>query len=105
MENQQERIRELIEAAIRDHCQGADLWMASDLAAQKVIELIQQDTSGVQETQSQQWRGLTKDEIDHEVGQLVEYGTEFVAPLYAVVEGIERKLRERNAGVGGQGNG
>jgi hypothetical protein len=47
----------------------------------------------------QPWRGLTKDEIDHAVGELVEYGTEFVAPLYAVVEGIERKLRERNAGV------
>jgi hypothetical protein len=48
-----------------------------------------------------QWRGLTKDEIDHAVGELVEYGTDFVAPLYSVVEGIERKLRERNAGVPG----
>lgn len=28
-----------------------------------------------------------------------EYGTDFVVPLYSVVEGIERKLRERNAGV------
>lgn len=44
-----------------------------------------------------EWRGLTKDEIDHEVGELVELGTDFVAPLYAAVEGIERKLRERNA--------
>lgn len=48
---------------------------------------------------AQHWRGLTKDEIDHAVGELVEYGTDFVAPLYSVVEGIERKLRERNAGV------
>lgn len=43
------------------------------------------------------WKGLTEDERDKAVGDLIDYGTEFVAPLYAVVEGIERKLRERNA--------
>jgi hypothetical protein len=47
----------------------------------------------------QPWRGLTEEERDIAVNELVEYGTEFVAPLYAVVESIERKLKERNAGV------
>jgi hypothetical protein len=43
------------------------------------------------------WHGLTEGERDQVVSDLVEYGTGFVAPLYAVVEGIERKLMERNS--------
>lgn len=34
--------------------------------------------------------GLTDEQLDKFVADLVEYGTEFVAPLYAVVEQIER---------------
>jgi hypothetical protein len=42
------------------------------------------------------WQGLTESERNQAVDSLVEYGTGFVAPLYAVIEGIERKLMERN---------
>ena len=43
-----------------------------------------------------QWNGFTTDEKDHFVGSLVEHGTEFVAPLYAVVDNIEKALMEKN---------
>lgn len=48
---------------------------------------------------------LTSDQRDKFVGDLVDYGTDFVAPLYAVVESIEQavlqshevqRLREEN---------
>lgn len=42
------------------------------------------------------WSGLTKSEHNEWVGKLVDYGTGFVAPLFSVVEGIEKQLRERN---------
>jgi len=43
------------------------------------------------------WQGLTDAERDGYVGELVDYGTDFVAPLYSVVESIEKRLREKNA--------
>jgi GGDEF domain-containing protein len=43
------------------------------------------------------WHRLTDSERDGFVGELVDYGTDFVSPLYAVVESIERRLREKNA--------
>lgn len=43
------------------------------------------------------WYGLTDAERDGFVGELVDYGTDFVAPLYSVVESIEKRLREKNA--------
>ena len=45
----------------------------------------------------QAWQSLTEGERDQVVSDLVEYGTAFVAPRYAVIEGVERKLMERNA--------
>ena len=44
-----------------------------------------------------EWNGLVEGERDQIVTDICEYGTGFVAPLYAIVEGIERKLMERNA--------
>ena len=46
--------------------------------------------------QARKWNGLTADEKDQFVGSLVEHGTDFVAPLYAVVESIENVLKEKN---------
>ncbi|MGR6075490.1 hypothetical protein [Achromobacter sp. CSND-B12] len=43
-----------------------------------------------------EWQGLTKAELASYVGAIIEYGTEFVAPLYSVVESIEKRLREKN---------
>ncbi|PPA77669.1 hypothetical protein C4E15_06580 [Achromobacter spanius] len=43
------------------------------------------------------WQRLTDSERDGFVGELVDYGTDFVSPLYAVVESIERRLCEKNA--------
>ncbi|WP_313463566.1 hypothetical protein, partial [Achromobacter sp.] len=43
------------------------------------------------------WHRLTDSERDGFVGELVDYGTDFVSPLYAVVESIERRLCEKNA--------
>jgi hypothetical protein len=43
------------------------------------------------------WQRLTDAERDGYVGELVDYGTDFVAPLYSVVESIEKRLREKNA--------
>lgn len=43
------------------------------------------------------WQGLTDAKRDGYVGELVDYGTDFVAPLYSVVESIEKRLREKNA--------
>lgn len=43
------------------------------------------------------WQGLTDAERDGYVGELVDYGTDFVSPLYSVVESIEKRLREKNA--------
>ncbi len=45
----------------------------------------------------QGWHGLTEAERDKAVGSICEYGTGFVAPLYAVVGDIERRLQQRNA--------
>jgi len=42
------------------------------------------------------WQRLTDAERDGYVGELVDYGTDFVAPLYSVVESIEKRLREKN---------
>jgi hypothetical protein len=39
--------------------------------------------------------GLTEGERDQAVADICAYGTGFVTPLYAVVEGIERKVAER----------
>lgn len=35
---------------------------------------------------------LTSDQRDKFVGDLIDYGTDFVAPLYAVVESIEQAV-------------
>lgn len=43
------------------------------------------------------WQGLTDAERDGYVGELVDYGTDFVVPLYSIVESIEQRLREKNA--------
>ncbi|CAJ0706003.1 hypothetical protein [Ralstonia holmesii] len=43
-----------------------------------------------------QWNGLTADEKDRFVGEIVEHGTEFVAPLYAFVEEIAETVRQKN---------
>lgn len=48
------------------------------------------------------WQGLTDAERDGYVGELVDYGTDFVAPLYSVVENIEKRLREKNAALTAQ---
>ncbi|MFY1969611.1 hypothetical protein ACOTDD_30310 [Achromobacter xylosoxidans] len=48
------------------------------------------------------WQGLTDAERDGYVGELVDYGTDFVAPLYSVVESIEKRLREKNAALAAQ---
>jgi len=46
---------------------------------------------------AREWQGLTDAERDGYVAELVDYGTDFVAPLYSVVESIEKRLREKNA--------
>lgn len=43
------------------------------------------------------WQPLTEGERAQAVAAICEYGTGFVAPLFATIEGIERKLQERNA--------
>lgn len=48
------------------------------------------------------WQGLTDAERDGYVGELVDYGSDFVAPLYSVVESIEKRLREKNAALAAQ---
>ena len=45
------------------------------------------------------WIGLSTEERDNLVGDLVDYGTETVAPLYSVIEQVERNLKERNASL------
>lgn len=42
------------------------------------------------------WQGLTEQERTKAVSAIEGYGTDFVAPIYAVIEGIERTLFERN---------
>lgn len=44
-----------------------------------------------------EWQGLTDAERDGYVGELLDYGTDFVAPLYSVVESIEKRLCQKNA--------
>ena len=46
-----------------------------------------------------EWIGLSVEERDNLVGDLVDYGTETVAPLYSVIEQVERNLKERNAAL------
>lgn len=46
---------------------------------------------------AREWEGLTKAELASYVGAIIDYGTDFVAPLYSVVESIEKRLREKNA--------
>lgn len=48
------------------------------------------------------WHGLTDAERDGFVGEIADYGTDFVSPLYAVVENIERRLRDKNAAIAQQ---
>lgn len=48
------------------------------------------------------WQGLTKAELASYVGAIIDYGTEFVSPLYSVVEDIEKRLREKNAALAAQ---
>jgi hypothetical protein len=43
-----------------------------------------------------QWQALTEGERRAAVGSICEYGTGFVAPLFSVIEGIERVLEARN---------
>jgi hypothetical protein len=43
------------------------------------------------------WHGLTEGERWQAVSSICEYGTGFVAPLFAVIEGVERTLERRNA--------
>ncbi len=52
---------------------------------------------GGQEREPAVWRGLTDTEIGDFVGEIVDYGTEFVSPLYEVIEHIEITLKKRNA--------
>lgn len=47
--------------------------------------------------QQTDWNGLSADEKDGFVSSLVEYGTDFVAPLYSVVEKIEDTLQQKNS--------
>lgn len=64
-----------------------------DDAADEVIDLLRAPAAG----DALAWQGLTEAERDGYVGELVDYGTDFVAPLYSVVESIEKRLREKNA--------
>lgn len=48
------------------------------------------------------WNGLSADEKDSFVSSLVEYGTDFVAPLYSVVEKIEETLQQKNSTIRAQ---
>jgi hypothetical protein len=43
-----------------------------------------------------EWVGLTEEEKDEFVGHICDYGTGFVAPLFATIDSIEAKLREKN---------
>ena len=47
--------------------------------------------------QAEGWKGLTEDERDKVVSDLIDYGGSFVTPLYSVVEGIEKILMRRNS--------
>jgi hypothetical protein len=43
-----------------------------------------------------QWVGLTDEQKAYFVQEIVELGTDFVSPLFAIVEAIEAKLKEKN---------
>jgi hypothetical protein len=45
-----------------------------------------------------QWVGLTDDQKAYFAQEIVDLGTDFVAPIFAIVEAIEAKLKERNRG-------
>lgn len=45
----------------------------------------------------QEWRGLTANERDKVVSDLIDYGVDYVTPLYSEIERIEKLLQERNA--------
>lgn len=47
--------------------------------------------------QPAEWVGLDQQEKAQFVDDICEYGTGFVAPLFATVESIEAKLREKNS--------
>jgi hypothetical protein len=42
------------------------------------------------------WTGLTEQERAEVVSNICAYGTEFVTPLFAVIEGVEKRLKDRN---------
>ncbi|ANN66438.1 hypothetical protein [Bordetella bronchialis] len=44
-----------------------------------------------------EWRGLSVEECARFVDDICNYGTSFVSPLFAVVESIEKRLRELNS--------
>jgi hypothetical protein len=75
--------------AVMEQSDDGDYVAYADVAA-----LLQ--AQGEPQSSDQVWNGLTDNEKDVYVGKFIEYGTDFVAPIYAVVENIERDLKERN---------
>ncbi|HWT40983.1 MAG TPA: hypothetical protein VN081_07020 [Dongiaceae bacterium] len=49
-----------------------------------------------EDIRNQVWNGLTDSEKDVYVGKFIDYGTDFVAPLYTLVESIDSELKKRN---------
>jgi hypothetical protein len=73
----------------QDGCSHAALPAADDLIA--TYEKGFKDGSA-----QRQWVDLTNEQKAYFAQQIVDLGTDFVAPLFAIVEAIEAKLKEKN---------
>ncbi|CAB3952828.1 hypothetical protein [Achromobacter piechaudii] len=82
------------ETGLRSYLHGVNA-MEARMLLQRFVDALSAAAPAAGDARA--WQGLTDAERDGYVGELVDYGTEFVSPLYSVVESIEKRLREKNA--------
>ena len=97
-----EHLSELARQWEPDYSSGADRrgWVLAQDAkddAKKLIEAAALSAAEAAQPEPVAWQGLTEGERNQAVQSICEYGTGFVAPLFAVIEGVERILERRNA--------